>query len=647
MERASARDGHVPYPERDDAPEPVVDRLLAGLGFGCHNLFARTARTSALLAETVARHVSHCAGQSLLARIPELRYRLRRGGLQPELIAECFGFYCAALASTGVERPARETFASALLLLQGGIAEMADVTGRQYALGLAATVRAVEGTPVHIVTVSDARAQHMAEGLRGPLAALGIRVGVVKQGMDRRGKREAYSAPVTCGAQREIGTDYLRDRLRLGGRARPLAGRIRRLSGELSAEKEPLLPGLICALVEEADVCMLDEANAPLVIATDVDPTAERLMYEQALELARALARGGDFTVEDDGMRLTQAGARRIERLVGPLGGIWAARQRREMLVAAALKALHQLKAERDYRIEGGRVLFPEARPEETTEDEVPPDPVIKRLVEVKEGCLASPGRDVLARLSVPRFLRRYLHLAGTCGDARGIEREFWSLYSIKTTRVGRTPSRVACAPVVYGTAEAKRAALVHRVRDAVAGSRAALISVRTQTEMQAVAAAFGEAGIHLDLLQGTGDEADRQALNALDRPGAAVLALHFAERNVMSPGARGVPLSLYVAELHDAGRHVHRIARAFAADSCDMLLSLEDDAVVSQVARPVLAAARIGAGTGGALSPVWSRWLTGLAQRGVERAYVLMREELMSRDKRLEDMLTFSGRGE
>ena len=104
---------------------------------------------------------------------------------------------------------------------------------------------------------------------------------------------------------------------------------------------------------------------------------------------------------------------------------------------------------------------------------------------------------------------------------------------------------------------------------------------------------------------------------------------------------------AFFVAELYDAQRQVARLARTLAAETCEMLMALEDEAVARQVAPALLVAAQLGGAAGGEFSPGRSRWLARLAQQGIESASATMRQEVMSRDQYLDDLLAFSGKRE
>lgn len=632
------------YPEREAAPLAGPDRLLAAAGFRAQQLFRRRLADPAAAAAQVRELAARWRGGALPELLPEVRYRVRRTGLTKQAVLECFGLYCAAMPA-GEAALAPEAVAAASWLVQGGVAELAEPDARAQALALAAFARMVHGASAHLLGANERAAQALASGMREPLAALGLELGCVSQGMDAAARHRAYACHVVCGAYREVALDYLRDRAQSAGRPGTLRGRLDRLSAGASAGGPLLLNGLHCALVMDADVVMLDEARAPLTIMREIDQSQERLMYEQAVELARALKPDADFQVGDDGLRLTDAAAALLGRLVTPLGGIWAARERREELIRLALEALYVLERDSDYRVEQGRVLLPE-RPREEAEAAAAQDAVLQALLEVKEGCRTSSRRELVARISVPAFLSRYLHLGGTCGDARGLERELWGLYGLKTALAGARGAAPRLHARVFATAADKQAALMEAVRAESAAGHAVLVAVRSPAEAQAVERILDEAGIGAATVRGRGDELDRGALASLERPGGVAVSLHPAESGVPAPAPEAPSLTLLVAELHDARRHAAGVFAAYRASRGQLLLALDDERTKSALDETVVRWARRLAGAGGELPPLLSAWIARLAQRGAERSQALLRLELLSRDQYLSDLLAFSGPG-
>jgi hypothetical protein len=470
-----------------------------------------------------------------------LRYALRRDGFNEALVARAIGFASARLA----QGCAPHVLGAAGVLARGGIAQLADPTERRQALTLAALARALHGTPVHWLTSAPAKALAATEALRAPLAELGLPADAVR-----------------CAPLREVAFDYLRDRLQLGAHARPLRGAIERLAGDAPAAARLKLAGLHCALVEDADQLMLDDVMTPLVMTAESDLSGERMVYEQAAELAGALAAGSDFETADGGVRLTPEGSRRLAQLCVLLGPLWSSRARREELVCAALAAQHL-----------GR----------------------------------DPGRrsDVLLRMTVARFLGRYLHLAGVCADARGIEDDFWRLYGLRTVRAGPAPLTFDCPVRVFRTSAQRRAAV-----SSIKVSAPVLVALRTKEEAAAM-------------------------------QGIAV-TLYPAQRNAQPPA--GPPPHLVFAELHDSRRHLAQARDAYGAVSSQMLLALEDKEVDKAVGALTKIALRLER-FDNELPPAVARRVAAAAQAGAERAQSGLRRELVARERQFDDLLAFSGR--
>jgi preprotein translocase subunit SecA len=626
------------YPEREPARDSALDRFAANLGFGMRNALRRTLARGSVPAAEVARRAQRAARAPLAAQARELRYRLRRDGLGGDALVDCFALHAAALPG-GASALAPEALDAAGALVRGSIVDIADPASRGQALALAAAAFALCGVPVQVHAASEARARAAAAALRPPLEALGLGVACVDAGMSPEQRRIAYGAPVVCGTQRLIGFDYLRDRVRLGRRLRPMQGRIEWLSGGTGTEVPLLLPGLHCALVEDADQVLLDDARAPMVVGADAPASSDRLPYEQALEMARALQAQTDYAIDEHGAQLSARGAQRLGELSVLLGGIWAARQRREELVAAALTALHALQRDRDYQVERGvlRLAADEAG------EEPAPSETLQRLLEVKEGLAFGGRREVLARLSVPRFYGRFLRLAGVCADARGLERELWSLYGLRTLRAGAPAGRGACALRVYAEPAQRRRALAASVREHAGRGEAVVVALRAAEEAAAVAAALEGAGLQFGVLQAAAAGAEGEAPGSVLRPGAVLLCVHPAQRDIVPRAAGAVPVHVAIAELQDAARASAQTARAFGARSCEQFLALGDEAVAKHIGRTARAA-RAWADGEGRLPAALGRWVAARAQSALERAAARGRREALARERSLEDLLAFSG---
>lgn len=597
------------YPERRAAAPGAFERLFAALGWRAHRLLGARLPGAAELAREVREARARLQGGALHEALPGLRYRLRRAGLSTALLAECFAL---ELAAAGEDAPPG-VLAAAAWMARGGIAELEAPRERVAALALAALARALHDGGVHLLTPHEAAAQALAAALRPAFSALGLQVAAIAAAMPAAERRAAYAAPVVCAPLREAGLDYLRDRTQAGGRPGRLRSTLERLSSG-QAGAAPLLGGLHCALVHEADVVMLDEARAPLVIAREVDESRERLAYEQAIELARSLEPERDFRIEEDGVRLAEGAAERLARVVAPLGGVWAARQQREDLVGLALEALHAWQPGSDYRVEQGRLVLAEPPAEGEASER---DAALQALLEVKEGVRSGGRREIVARASIPGFLTRYLHLGGTCAGAPGLEHELWALYRLKCARAGPRTAAAKVPARVFPARADKLAALAEEAARAQAAGEALVVALRTPPEALAVRGTLADAGLP-----------------------AAALWLYPAQ----APRPDGRPVRLVIAELHDAARHCLQLAQAAGASSAQVLLSLEEERTAAAL-EPWMAVLLEAAAAGRKeLPPRLAALAARLAQRGAERAQAALRQELASREQQLRDLLAFSG---
>ena len=109
----------------------------------------------------------------------------------------------------------------AIAIFQGGLAEMQTGEGKTLTAVLPTYLRALIGQGCHVVTVNDYLAMRDAELNRAAFELLSMTVGCIQtpQGTDER--RVHYSRDVTYGTSKELGFDFLRDRLRLDDAADP------------------------------------------------------------------------------------------------------------------------------------------------------------------------------------------------------------------------------------------------------------------------------------------------------------------------------------------------------------------------------------------------------------------------------------------
>jgi preprotein translocase subunit SecA len=640
------------YPERDESREGGLERLFGAAHFFTGRLRARRARLWRIVEEAgrAAQGLEALSGAELLERAAQLRPELRRQGFARIAVASrAFALAREAASRTVGQRHFDVQLVGGWAMLNGMVAEMETGEGKTLTATLAAATAALAGRAVHVITVNDYLAERDAEAMGPVYRALGLSVGCIRQGMDPAARRAAYRCDVTYCSNKEIAFDYLRDRMALGGKPRPIAMRLQALSGSAPGERL-LLRGLQFAIVDEADSVLVDEARTPLILSAEGSHNQGEALHEQALALAHELGEG-DFSLGEDGIELTAQGEQRLEELCRPLQGVWRGPRRREQMVRQALGALHRYQRDKHYLVRDGKVVIID----ENTGRLMPDrswEQGLHQLIEMKEGCEITRRRETLARISYQRFFRRYVHLAGMTGTASEVAPELWAVYRLRVAAVptNRPARRLRWADRVYGRTELKWRAVVERIRELRAAGRPVLVGTRSVAASEELARALDAAQLPYRLLNARQDRDEAQIVARAGEPGCVTVATNMAGRGTdikLAPGIAELGgLHVIATELNDSARIDRqlygRCGRQGDPGSCEAILAIEEDLVgtfLPFAARRLRHLERLPLALGKAVFAA--------AQWRAERAYSRTRRDLLELDDYLGDILAFAGRGE
>ena len=614
----------------------ALDRLLSAAQYHAGRLHASRGRLWRIVAAT---------RESL--PLEDLRARLRREGFTEELAGAAFGLVRAAAERTIGQRHFDVQLVGGWALLKGMVAEMETGEGKTLTATLAAATAALAGRAVHVITVNDYLAERDAQTLRPVYEALGLTVACVKHGMDPEARRAAYGCDVVYCSNKEITFDYLRDRLALGGKPRPIAQRIDALAG---GAPQLLLRGLQFAIVDEADSVLIDEARTPLILSSSVDAAKEEAVYRQALDLARSLE-SAHYRIEESAVELTAAGTARVRALAQPLGGIWNGPRRSELFVRQALTALQLFERDKHYLVRDDKVQIIDEytgrlMPDRSWEQG------LHQLIELKEGVAVTGRRETLARISYQRFFRRYQHLAGMTGTAAEVAGELWAVYRLRVTRIptNQPVQRRRLADRVFGRGEDKWRAVIAAIIERHAAGQPVLVGTRSVAASEHLASLLEAAGLPFRLLNARQDADEAAIVVQAGEPGRITVATNMAGRGTdikLAPGvAEGGGLHVICTERHDSGRIDRqlfgRCGRQGDPGSCQAILAADDDLAAKHAALPSAWLARVQC-----VPERTGRFLYWLAQRRAEAAHSRARRQLLQMDENLGDMLAFSGRGE
>ena len=359
-----------------------------------------------------------------------------------QILPEAFALVREAAKRTIGQRHYDVQLIGGIVLHQGKIAEMRTGEGKTLVATLPLYLNALTGRGVHLVTVNDYLARRDARWMGSIYHFLGLSVGILQMAAatengkkaflydpgkespheDQTGMRlvdrlEAYQADITYGTNSEFGFDYLRDNM------------VYRLEDKVQR-------GHHYAIVDEVDNVLIDEARTPLIISGPA--SGDVGWYSKMAVLVRQLkAEDYEVSEKDRSVALTEIGTAHMEKLLGqPLRDpdrpedVTPEQAHLLGFLEQALRAQHLFKRNKDYLVQGGKVLIVD----EFTGRLMPGrrwSDGLHQAVEAKEGVRVEPENVTYATITLQNYFRMYTKLAGMTGTALTEAEEFDKIYKL------------------------------------------------------------------------------------------------------------------------------------------------------------------------------------------------------------------------
>ena len=585
----------------------------------------------------------------------DIRQQLREHGFLPELLAKAFALIREVSKVTLGQPHYDVQMMGGRVLLEGMVAQMETGEGKTLTATLPACTAALAGLPVHVITVNDYLAVRDAKWMSPIYEAMGLRVGVIQQGLTPDARRAAYGCDVTYCTNKELAFDYLKDRIVLGRLPNRIQLQIERLAEGGSRQERLLLRGLHFGIVDEADSVLIDEARTPLIISGPARDRTEQQVYEQALTLAGQLNPELDFVINERErtVKLTHEGARHLEEIGQVRGGVWKSRQRREEFVQQALSAQYLFHRDRHYLIKEGKIQIVDEFTGRIMKDRSW-ERGLHQMIEMKENCELGARQDPLARITYQRFFRRYLRLAGMTGTASEVAKELWAVYrlSVVSIATNRPVKRKAFSPRIYRSEQDKWNAVLERVQALHQQQRPVLVGTRSVQASEHLSRMLAHASLPHRVLNARQDEVEAQIIQEAGQASQITVATNMAGRGTdihLGPGVRELGgLHVIGTEVQEARRIDRqlfgRCGRQGDPGSYQVIASLEDE--LMQVYGPGLVRWSIirWRGTSEGFLRIFGRLCFWSAQRSAERHHSKIRRDVLKADENLETTLAFAG---
>lgn len=647
--------------ERREEPLEGLDRIAASLQGRV--IRRRVNAREGELAEAIlqATHALQDESEAQLDdRIDAIRQHAHRVGrrqspLEADALRDAFAVGVEAIRRTVGLTLYPEQIMGGLVLRGRAVAEMATGEGKTLTAILPAALAGWTGRGVHIATVNDYLAERDAKLCGSAYARLGLRVGVLQDGMKKAERRRQYDMDITYGADKQFIFDFLRDRL-----VQPLAPSVtssvldavtHEAGGDARAGAwtgQVVQRGLNVAIVDEADSVLIDEAATPAVIALPAQDDAgvdlaER--YAAGLDLARALESGKHYHADARTHRvsLTRAGRERLGELAAdPARGLppfWAGPRRREELVVQALSALVLHRRDDDYIVrtgdKGQREVVIVDRSTGRVLEGRQWQLGLHQAVEVKEGLEPSERRLTAARVSYQRFFGRYRILSGMTGTGWEVAPELWRTYGLRVVKVPthRPIARDERRDQTFANQEQKYAALATAASTAHAKGQPVLVGTRSVQDSERVADMLAKIGLSCKVLNARYEADEAAIVEQAGRSGVITVATSMAGRGTdikLDDGARKAGGLLVLAAERHHERRVDRQLFGRSGRQGDVgqamaFVSLDDEMILRYGFPPLRWLARYSpAPVRGALM----RLLVRQAQFSATRRWMLVREE-------------------
>jgi len=444
---------------------------------------------------------------------PRFRERLDAGESLDDLLPEAFAAVREASVRTLGLRHFDVQLIGGMALNAGQIAEMKTGEGKTLVSTLAGYLNALPGKNVHIVTVNDYLARRDSEWMGRIYKFMGMRVGLIQNGMRPEKKKPAYEADVTYGTNSEFGFDYLRDNM-----VTRATSRVQR--------------GHHFAVVDEVDSILIDEARTPLIISGAGQAAADT--YNKFARAMVGLQEGVDFE-KDEAKRTinaTESGLEHIEDLLGiddiyadPSGALANHLQQ-------ALKAQFLFHRDIDYVVVGGEVKIVDEFTGRIMEGRRWSEG-LHQAVEAKEHVKVKEENQTLATITLQNYFRLYEKLSGMTGTAMTEDSEFREIYKLAVTAIppNRPVVRLDNNDLIYQSIDAKFEAVADDVAARHAAGQPCLVGTVSIESSERLSRLLDKRGIKHETLNAKNHEREAHIVAQAGRVGAVTIATNMAGR--------------------------------------------------------------------------------------------------------------------
>jgi len=530
--------------------------------------------------------ISKLSDFELKTKTVEFKERLSKGEEDQSILPETFAVVREVAKRTVNMRPFDVQILGAIVLYNGGIAEMKTGEGKTLVATMPLYLNALQGKGGHLVTVNDYLAKRDSEWMGPIYSFLGLTVGLIQHDSSYEDRRQAYNSDVTYGTNNEFGFDYLRDHMALGP--------------EQIVQKE-----LYYAIVDEVDSILVDEARTPLIISGPSEESTS--MYYTAKKVADNLIEGVDFEGDEKMKTIDpkEEGMHKIEKMlhndnlydekfteeemvnVDAIQTLREQNQKMRAHINQALKARQYFNKDVDYIVKDGEVIIVDEFTGRLMFGRRYSDG-LHQAIEAKEGLAVKSESQTLATITFQNYFRLYKKLAGMTGTALTEKDEFKEIYNLDVYAIPTNEPviRNDRPDVVFKTESAKFRAIVKKIKELYVKGEPVLVGTRSVEKSERISTMLKKEGIPHNVLNAKYHEKEAMIIKDAGQYKMVTIATNMAGRGVDIKLGSGITnldgLFILATERHEARRIDNQLrgrsGRQGDPGESQFYVSLEDD---------------------------------------------------------------------
>lgn len=451
--------------------------------------------------------------EQLQHKTQEFKERFSQGETLDELLPEAFAAVREASRRVLGMRHFDVQVIGGIALHHGTIAEMKTGEGKTLVSTLAGYLNAIPEKGVHIVTVNDYLARRDSQQMGQIYNFMGMKVGLLQNGMQLSDKKPSYNADITYGTNSEFGFDYLRDNM-------------------VTQASQRVQRGHYFAIVDEVDSILIDEARTPLIISGA--GTKSATTYKDFARAVRDLKPELDFDMDEakHTIAATDIGLKKIETRLG-IDNIYADMSGQLVNhLQQALKAQYMFHRDQQYVVADGEVKIVDEFTGRIMEGRRYSEG-LHQAIEAKEGVYVREENQTLATITLQNYFRLYDKLSGMTGTAMTEDAEFREIYHLPVQAIppNRPVQRRDLDDLVYRTVDAKFNAVAQDVIKRHATGQPCLVGTVSIESSERLSRILDKRGIKHEVLNAKFHEREAQIVAQAGREGAVTIATNMAGR--------------------------------------------------------------------------------------------------------------------